>query len=258
MKQFWLHEAIDCKLEELADHPLQPVEIAVLDSGIDSTHPDLKGFIIDAYSVQKGADKWETIGRPAFTNNDVFGHGTAVASIIAKIAPNARIIDIRVLDSNNRGCCEALVEGLRFAVESKAPVINLSLAVKSNLVSKLLDLTEKAYYQGQILVAAKRNIPLGDYGLPAVLSSVISVDNEDFPSPFHFLYRSHHVIEYIARGESITVAAPGGRYTTQSGTSFATPVVSGLCALLFGAYPDIKQFEMKTILKALSMNQQAG
>ncbi|MEI7591092.1 MAG: S8 family serine peptidase, partial [Deltaproteobacteria bacterium] len=92
-----LISAFKNRLDRMAEQQLKPVEIAVIDSGIDSTHPDLAKRIIEAYRVEIQDDKPVVIDVPLGENNDIFGHGTAVASIIARIAPNANIVDIRVL-----------------------------------------------------------------------------------------------------------------------------------------------------------------
>ncbi len=90
-------------------------------------------------------------------------------------------------------------------------------------------------------------------GFPAEFSNCISVDNKAFVSPYEFVYRPDTVIEYAANGEEVVVAAAGGGYTTMTGTSFAAPTVSGLCALILGAYPALRPFELKTILKAYAV-----
>jgi len=247
-----LRSAFSVKLRELKKKKLTPVEVAVLDSGVDATHKDLVKRVVAAYRVEVKGENARIVEVPLQTNNDVYGHGTGVASIIARLAPNARIIDVRVLGSDNRGSGLAAVEGLRHAVELKTRLVNMSLAASANFSTALLPLCEQAYHQNQIIVASRRNMPLHDDGFPAEFSATISVDNETFRSPFHFKYLPDQVIEYAAHGEEVVVAAPGGGYTTQTGTSFATPTVCGLCALIVGAYPDIRPFELKTILKALA------
>lgn len=234
---------------------LEPVDVAVLDSGIDATHADLADRIAPALRVDmiEGAATLVEVAGP--TNQDVFGHGTAVASLIAKTAPNARIIDIRVLGSDNKGAGDALLAGLTAAVERKIKIINMSLAATAKFAPQLAALCDTAYRQGQIVVAAKRNMPLADNGYPAELSASISVDRMKLESLSRIVYRANAPIEYCAHGEDVVVAAPGGGYTTKTGTSFATPVVSGMCALLLGAYPDLRPFEVKAILKAFAEDQ---
>ena len=106
------------------------------------------------------------------------GHGTGVASIIARIAPNASIIDVRVLGVGAVGTADAFIAGCEHAVESEAQIINMSLALAMRFVPRLTPLADAAYRKGSIVVAARRNLPLGeDEGFPASLIPCIGVDN---------------------------------------------------------------------------------
>jgi subtilisin family serine protease len=238
--------------EELTSMPLLPVEVVVVDSGVDASHPDLSGRVtaaVHVVEIEPGKIISETL-RPGACN-DSYGHGTGVASIIARIAHNARIVDVRVLDAHNVGSGAALVAGIEWAVARRSPVINLSLVAKSRFAVPLHRACEQAYRQGQAIVAARRNVPLADEGFPAEFSSVIAVDRGTVRSPTGIAYRPGAVIEYAAHGQDMIVAASGGGYTTATGTSFATPVVAGLCALLLGADPALRPFEIKSLLKRL-------
>ena len=113
----------------------------------------------------------------------------------------------------------------------------MSLAATAEFAAALHALCETAYYQNQVVVAAKRNMPLVDNGFPAEFSSCIGVDNRAFPSPFVFRFMPGQVIEYAAHGTGVAVAAPGGGYSTKTGTSFATPTISGICARHAGRLP---------------------
>ena len=243
-----LTAAVQVRPEALIGGKLEPVEVAILDSGIDASHPALRGRIVAAFRVEGGRRK-PTVRPARRKNNDGYGHGTAVASIIARIAPNARLVDIRVLGPDNQGSGAALIEGLRFAVKRGSRLINMSLAATGEFAAALHALCETAYYRNQVLVAAKRNMPLVDNGFPAEFSSCIGVDNRAFPSPFVFRFIPGQTIEYAAHGTAVVVAAPGGRYTTSTGTSFATPTITGICARMLGAYPDMRPFEVKSLLK---------
>jgi len=240
-------EALELPWEELAKKALAPVDVAILDSGIDATHPVLSGRIVEAYAVETVGER--VVALPSGTDNDHFGHGTAVASIIAGVAPNARLYDVRVLGSDNTGREEVLNAGLEHAVDKGWQVLNLSLAASYRLRGELQALCERAYYRGQTVVAARRNVPIGGEGLPAEFSSCIGVGLGPFAPPFHFAFRTGLPIELAAGGEGVTAAARGGGWTTVTGTSFATPAVSGLCALLLGAYPDLQPYEIKAILR---------
>ena len=244
-----VQSAFQEQLGRLAEKPLQPVDVAILDSGIDATHPDLAGRVAEAFHFQPDGDGVARTEVAAGANNDTYGHGTAVASIVARLAPNARLHDLRVLEPGNKGVAACVIAGLRYALERRWRVINLSLAVAEKFSPQLIPLCEKAYFQNQILIASKRNFPFPDVGYPAAYAATIGIEIGRFDSPFKLVFNPEDTIEFTALGEDITVANVGGGYTTKSGTSFATPVVTSLCALLVGSYPDLRPFEMKTLLK---------
>ena len=237
------------QLSRLAEKTLAPVEVAILDSGIDATHPDLAGRVAEAFHFRPDGEGVARAEVGANANNDTYGHGTGVASIVARLAPNARLYDLRVLEPGNKGVAACVIAGLRFAIERRWRVINLSLAVAEKFSTQLVPLCEKAYFQNQILVASKRNFPFPDVGFPAAYASTIGIEIGRFDSPFKLVFNPEDTIEFTALGEDITIANVGGGYTTKSGTSFATPVVTALCALLVGLYPELRPFEIKTLLK---------
>jgi subtilisin len=243
-------EAINTPIGEWWSRPLEPVDVAVLDSGIDATHAELSGRILESYAVEtvEGEPQWREVAGPC--DNDVFGHGTAVAGIIAALAPNARIIDVRILGPNGEGSAACFLRALHEVVRRNWKVVNLSLALPQRFASDVRPLCEAAWHQGQILVSAKRNVPRPDLGLPAEFATSISVDTDQFEDPRAFRFQPGEVIEFVARGEAVTVAAKGGGYTTRSGTSLATPVMSGLCAVLLGGFPGLLTFEVRSVLKS--------
>ena len=254
-----LTAALGCSIETLTKGVLAPVDVAVIDSGVDATHPDLAERVHRAWRFDPGEDgKSQEVELPPGTENDKFGHGTGVAGIIARIAPNARISDIRVLSSGNTGSGQDLVKGLKIAVRERFPVVNMSLACPAKFAADLVPLCERAWYQGQIIVAAKRNVPVTDDGFPAEFSSCIGVDTEALPSPFHYRFRDRGRIELVALGENVPTTGLSHGYTTMTGTSFATPTVSGLVARLLGAYPGLQPFEVRAILREISLHAEAA
>ncbi len=250
-----LRSILSTSLEELPGLAHEPVEVAVVDSGVDATHPDLAGRVAEAFAVEVVDGKPELVETDASENNDLFGHGTAVAGVVASVAPNARIIDIRVLGTQNSGSAEALIAGFQLAVRRRTRIINMSLAAKARFSDSLSKECEKAYLHNLLVVAARRNVPFGDQGLPAELSSTVSVDRMEAAVPLYYRYRPGDLIEFSARGDSVTVPAAGGGYTTMTGSSFATPAISGICALLVGAYPQVRPFEVKAVLKAFAADE---
>jgi len=251
-------EALSTPLEALRSASIAPVTVAIVDSGVDGAHPDLRGRLDAAWMVREhdGGVVVQEMSRDE--NNDIFGHGTAVGGIIARLAPNARLVDVRVLDDRNRATGEVLLAGFEKAIESGARIINLSLACKSKFAGRLNALCERAYHNRQTVVAARRNNPFRDMGYPAEISSCISVEISTAGGFCDLAFVGGAPIEFAAEGESVTAPAPGGGYTEVTGTSFATPVVSGLCALMLGAYPELRTFELKTLLKHFGESREEG
>jgi len=245
-----LQRALAVPIEELAKGELAPVIVGILDSGIDGSHPDLAGRVTSAAIFEADAEGNVAVrDADPGENNDLYGHGTGVASIIARIAPNTLFSDFRVLGGNNRGSGEALIAGFEAAVASAAALLNMSLAASEKHVPRMNVICEKAYRKGVPIVAARRNMPFQDEGFPAALIPCVGVDNEGEGPEGDWLYRND-VIEYSAHGVNVPVAAHGGGYTTMTGTSFATPIMCGFVALLLGAYPGLRPFEVKALLKA--------
>ena len=239
-------------LWELASLPLRPVRVAVLDTGIDASHPALRTRVARACSYRKDSgDTIHSAPLPRRTGNDPAGHGTGVAGIIAALAPNAVLHDYRVLDADSSGFGSVVLRGLADAIASDAAVINVSIAFsKDRWWSETARLLEEAHLRGKIVVASKRNFPRpGDLGLPAELPTAISVDAASFPSPYLLRHFPRSPIAFAAQGHAVLTARPGGGWTRLTGTSFATPVVSSLCALFLGANPGLELFELKTLLK---------
>ena len=240
-------------LKWLASHARgKGVEVAVIDSGIDASHPRLAGRISRGCTVK--ADRHgqivirEVQGRK---NRDNYGHGTAVAGIIADLAPSVRIVSVKVLDEYNSCTGDVLIAGLKWVLDQNIRLVNMSLTTsKQAYVPKLFDLCERAYVQNSIIVASRRNF--GDLGCPAMFSSVISVDREEYIEKLRVHYRPKNMIEFDARGTQIKVLAPGGGYAIQTGTSFATPHVCGMVALLLERFPRLTAPEVKAALMAFS------
>ena len=240
-------------LKWLASHASgRGIEVAVIDSGIDASHPRLAGHVSRGCTVAKN-NRGEIVIREveARKNRDDYGHGTAVAGIIADLAPAARLVSVKVLDDYNSCSGDVLIAGLKWALDQNIRLLNMSLTTsKPSSIHQLFELCERAYVQNSIIVAARRNF--GDMGCPAMFSSVLSVDREQYVEKLRVHYRPHNMIEFDARGTQIKVLAPGGGYAIQTGTSFATPHVCGMVALLLERFPRLTAPEVKSALMAFS------
>lgn len=246
-----LTDVLNESLPDLRNQRLKPVSVAVIDTGIDSSHEVLRTRVYGAWEFIEENGEIVKHMRPLRSNNDDAGHGTAVASIVAKLAPNARILDFKVLNANFSGTGKVMMAGLRAAIDSDAKIINMSLACLAKYKDELSALLEEAYQKHKIVIASKRNVPkVDDLGFPAELSSCISVENHSYGNnPFFVEHIDEQPIEFAAHGENILVAENGGGYYRLTGTSFATPTVSGNVALLLGKFPELELYEIKSVLK---------
>jgi len=107
--------------------------VAVVDSGVDATHPDLQGKVSRACVVQKAANGDITFSeQPGNKSSDSYGHGTAVAGVILSLAPCAQIVSVKVLNEYNRCTGQELIAGLKWALDQNIKLINMSLATAKN------------------------------------------------------------------------------------------------------------------------------
>ena len=240
--------------EEWKSRTGKGVEIAVIDSGIDGEHPDLKGKVIS--SVEAHADNKRVVFLPSETG-DSAGHGTSCAGIITKIAPDAKFNSIKVLGAGGIGDGQAFLAGLEYAIKNRFRLINLSLGTtKPQYFVPLHDLLDRAYQSGCIVVAAANNLPQPSF--PSVFSSsLISVSKIDEQNPFNFGFKYGEIIELTAPGVNIRTAWLNGSYKSLTGNSFACPHIVGIIALLLEAHPELTPFEVKSALYAIAQKNQA-
>jgi len=225
------------------------VRVAVVDSGIDTEHPDLKGKVKE--SVEAVAEDGRIDFRPS-TSGDQAGHGTACAGIIASVAPDVELYSVKVLGPKASGSGDMFLVGLDYAIKQKFEIINLSLGTtKRDFFAPLHDLLDRAYQSGCIVVSAANNLPYPSY--PSIFSSsVVSVVKRSGGDPFNFGYRYGQVIELVAPGVEVTTTWPGGGYRQLTGNSFACPYVVGIIALIKEAYPNLTPFQVKSILYTIA------
>lgn len=225
------------------------VSVAVIDSGVDAEHADLRGKIVE--SVEARRDDKRIVFENS-TSGDSAGHGTACAGIIARIAPDAEIYSIKVLGAGGLGDGQAFLAGLEYAIKERYRVVNLSLGTtKPQFFAPLHDLLDRAYQAGCIVVAAANNLPQPSF--PSVFSSsLISVIKSAETDPFKFGFQYGEPIELTAPGVGVRTTWLGGGYRNLTGNSFACPHIVGIVALLLETHPDLTPFEVKSALYAIA------
>ena len=223
--------------------------VCVVDSGVDAEHP-LVGGVGRAVAIRIEGDETHV---EADETGDVCGHGTACAGIIRSVAPDCELVSVRVLGEGFVGSGPALIEGLRWAVEQGFDVINMSLSTtKERFVADLHALTDAAYFRRSLIVASAHNMPVRSY--PWRFASVVSVASHDIDDPLAYLRNPDPPVEFYARGVEVDVAWSDGSTLRASGNSFATPHISGICALIRAKHPDLTPPEVKTLLGLTATN----
>ena len=211
------------------------VKIAVLDSGC-ATHTDLEKNIIGGRNFTN-EDKG---------NIDIYtdyrGHGTHVAGTICAngkikgVAPNAKLLILKVLDKNGNGNMESLVNAVNYAISQKVDIINMSLGCRVN-ISEFQDVIKKAINNNIVVVSASGNDGDGksdtnEIDYPSYYEQVISVgamDNKRLTAKFS---NSNCYVDVLAPGVNIISTAPNNSYVTMDGTSMSCPHITGVMALL--------------------------
>jgi subtilisin family serine protease len=226
------------------------IKVAVLDTGADYTHPDLKNRILTG----KGYN---------FVNNnsdimDDNGHGTHVSGIIAASANNGigisgitgtldvKIIPVKVLDKNGEGETGNIVKGIKYAVDNGADIINLSFGTDGK-VKSIADAINYAKSKGAFVVAASGNdggdsdnlSPAGDGAF------TVAAINPNYKTAYFSDYGNS--IKVSAPGVQILSTVPGG-YEAWDGTSMAAPIVTGIAAMVKAENPNLSPSQIQDIL----------
>ena len=227
------------------------VKVAVIDSGIDASHPAV-GSVAGAVALEYDEEN-DDVRATEGPHDDLFGHGTACAGIIRRAAPEADIYSIRVLGENLAGKGVVFARGLRWAMDNGIQVANLSLSTsKRDFFDMFHELADEAYFQNMMLVSAINNIKMPSY--PSQYSSVFSVAAHQGDDPFGFDYNPSPPVEFGAPGINIKVPWADGTDTLTTGNSFAAPHMAGLITRILSKHPGLTPFQMKTILAATANN----
>src|SRR3954449_1985530 len=230
------------------------VSVCILDSGVEGGHP-LVGQLEGAVAVSRDEENEVSVSED--TEGDLCGHGTACAGIVRSLAPECSLHSVRVLGAGFKGSGPVLLEGLRWAVEEGFDVINMSLSTTKRQFAELLhELADTAYFRRTVLVASAHNMPVESY--PWRFSSVISVGSHEEPDPKTFFYNPSPPVEFFARGVGVEIAWLGGGTILSTGNSFATPHMSGICALVLSKHPELTPFQLKSVLYLTANNVGGG
>ncbi len=228
-----------------------PIKVAIVDTGIDLKHPDLK------YNIKGGYNAINPLKSP----NDDNGHGTHVAGIVAAlnntigvvgVGPQVDLYAVKVLNAAGSGYLSDIIEGLDWAIQNGMQVVNMSLGTSVDVPS-FREAVQRVYQAGIIQVAAAGNTG-GSVVYPAAYPEVIAVSATD---------QNNQIASWSSRGPEVDLSAPGvsiystykgSRYATLSGTSMAAPHVSGVAALVLSV-PSKCDFDLNGVCSPAEVQQ---
>ncbi len=234
--------------DELGGATGRGIRVAVVDSGWDRTIADERvlpgvGFVDpeDDFATARNDD-----------DQDVLGHGTACADVILGVAPDARIVPVKVFGKVLETSPGTLRAALLWAQEAGVQVINVSLGTRlEGQLHPLYHACEMARRAGIIIVAAGHNA--NDWSYPAIFENVIGVSAARFDSAYHFRYRADEAMECEAWGVERPVLWVGGERVVRHGTSFAAPNVAGIVAMILERHPGATLEQVRDMLSRFAL-----
>jgi subtilisin family serine protease len=219
------------------------VKVAVIDTGIDQSHPVFAGRIVGpAYDfVSDDVDPNDEPGGAGY------GHGTFVAGLVALTAPQAMIMPLRAFDNQGQGSTFNIARAIRYAVDNGAQVINMSFGMLESDPA-IRDAIDYAYGRA-LMIAAAGNEGANLIHFPASMSgktiAVSSTDANDVKSSFAN-YNSK--VDVVAPGSNVYSAYPDNRWATWSGTSFSAAMISGEAALMLALRPHASHVALRMLI----------
>lgn len=223
--------------------------IAVLDTGIDSDHENLKDYVnTEAGQNFVGDD-----------TDDDQGHGTHVAGTIASygkvsgVMEEGTLIPVKVLDDDGDGSMYDIQKGITYAASEGADVINMSLG-GGEYNQGMKEAIESANSKGTIVVAASGNDGQQDISYPAAYDNTIAVGSVTSSKSRSIFSNYGEELDVMAPGSNIYSTTPDGNYDAMSGTSMASPHVAGVMGLIRSADSDISVDDATSILKETAKN----
>jgi subtilisin family serine protease len=228
-------------------NPIEEVTVAIVDSGVDLKHPELRSRLIEGKNFMNE-------GEPPV---DTSGHGTHVAGLvgavtnnkmgIASAAEKVKIMPVKVFEGKTT-YMSTVIKGIRYAADNGADIINLSLGSYSNMQA-LEDAIDYAVDKGALVVGAAGNDDEHAVLYPATYPDVLAVGSVDSATLAKSTFSNY--------GDTVNVSAPGttifstwmGGYETLDGTSMSTAIVSSISAMVKQQYPFLKGMQVKDVLE---------
>lgn len=224
------------------------VIVAVVDTGVQADHPDLQGKLL----------KGTNFVNPDAAPDDDVGHGTHVAGIIGALVNNDegvaglswynKILPVKVLDNSGAGSTYSVAQGIIWATDQGAKVINMSLGNYAE-ADFLHDAIKYAYERDVVLIAASGNDNTNRPGYPAAYPEVFAVAATDANHNKASFSNYGNYIDVAAPGDSIASTYPGGQYAALSGTSMSSPHVAALAGLIRSINPNLNNEQVMDVMR---------
>lgn len=226
----------------------EEVLVAVIDTGADLAHPDLQNHLVQGYNVVD----------PDSPPNDDVGHGTHVTGVISALTNNGqgvagmtwynKVMPVKVLDSTGMGSTYSVAEGIIWAADHGAKVINMSLGNYAS-AQFLHDAIQYAFDKDVVMIAATGNDNTSQPGYPAAYPEVLAVSATNQYREKASFSNYGDYIDVVAPGENIASTYMNSQYAALSGTSMASPHVAALAALIRSANPALKNTEVYDMIR---------
>ncbi|MFK7909052.1 MAG: S8 family serine peptidase [Akkermansiaceae bacterium] len=243
--------------EALSSASGEGVRVAILDSGIDVCHPDLGNIELkDDIVIESRGGKIKAIEG---SGEDVFGHGTAVASIVHRGAPKVEIGSFRVLGHFKESRAEVIREGVREAALRGYHIIQCSFGAPARAENAAIykGWLDALYMRGIHVVASGSNAGFQTPEWPAYFPTVISVGSCPDQSE-KIKYTHGSLVEFSINGYEPSAAWLKGANKEVFGSSFAAPRVSAMLAQLLSQFPGIHPLHAKSLLRHIAMEHVAS
>jgi subtilisin family serine protease len=249
----WNLPIIDTELGWNISKGASNVIVGIVDTGVDLNHPDLQGHLL------KGINVVHTESPPM----DDVGHGTHIAGVITALVNNDRgvagmtwenpVLPVKVLDETGAGSTYSVAQGVVWATDHGAKVLNLSLGNYAE-ANFLHDAIRYAFDHDVVLIAASGNDNTEEPGYPAAYPEVLAVAATDSNKQRAAFSNFGDYIDVTAPGVNIASTYPDNQYAALSGTSMASPHVTALAALIRSINPALKNTEVMDIIRRTAMD----